>query len=147
VATLLGISAAGVTSAWSFCYAMNDEARKMQAARNILEQEIERARRVNWLGLPEQTSWVARYYYDSSGRPLGAVGSVSGVSGGYTSHYRVETLNKDALSLSQTPTVDASGGVARSVRRMSLRVQPTGVAADAAAPLGEAETFLTLGGP
>src|SRR5204862_257094 len=99
VATLLGICAAGVTSAWNFCYSINDQARRMQAGKNVLEQEMERVRRLNWTGLAEQSSWATRYYYDRSGKPVGAPGSVSAVAGGFVSYLKVETMNADALSL------------------------------------------------
>jgi hypothetical protein len=60
VSTLLAFCAAGVTQTWSFCYGMNDQSRRMQAVKNILEQEIERARRVYWGGLSVHTSWATR---------------------------------------------------------------------------------------
>ena len=60
---------------------------------------------------------------------------------------KVETMNSDALSLAQTPTVDATGGSSRSLRRVTVRVQPTGASVDAASPTAEAVTYLTLGGP
>jgi hypothetical protein len=144
VAVLVGICAAGVTQTWSFCYAMNDQARRMQAGKDILEQEMERARRLNWTGLSEQTTWATRYYYDTGGNP---VGSVSSVTNGFVSYMKVETMNSDALSLNTTPTVDTSGGTSRSLRRVTIRVQPTGVSVTANPPTAEAVTYLTLGGP
>jgi hypothetical protein len=56
-------------------------------------------------------------------------------------------MNSNALSLNQSATVDTSGGNSRSLRRVWLRVQPTGSAADAANPVAESVTFMTLGGP
>jgi hypothetical protein len=147
VATLLGICAAGVTSTWSFCYSINDQARRMQAGKNVLDQEMERVRRLNWTGLAEQSRWAERYYYDRSGKPVGAPGSASAVAGGFISYLKVETMNSNALSLGQTPTVDATGGNSRSLRRVTVRVQPTGASVDAASPAAEAVTYLTLGGP
>jgi type II secretory pathway pseudopilin PulG len=147
VAALLALCALGVTGAWSFCYALNDQARQVQAGRDVLEQEMERARRLNWIGLPEQTSWTARYYYDRGGNPVGAPGTASPVPGGFVSYIKVETLNGSALSLAQTPTVDATGGTSRSLRRVTICVQPTAASVTAAPPAAQAITYLTLGGP
>src|SRR5437899_8622172 len=81
VAALLAICAAGVTQTWSFCYSMNDQTRRMQAGKDIMEQEMERVRRLNWTGLPdidragltetEPTRWATRGYYDAGGNPVG----------------------------------------------------------------------------
>jgi prepilin-type N-terminal cleavage/methylation domain-containing protein len=146
-AMLLSICAAGLTSLWNVCYTMNDAARRVQAGKNILEHEMERVRRLNWGGLTEITAWTARYYYDASGQPVGAVGSASPATNGFTSYLMVETMNSDMLSLSQTPTRDTSGGNSRSLRRVMLRVQPNGVAAATDPPTAEAVTCLSLGGP
>jgi type II secretory pathway pseudopilin PulG len=147
VSTLLAFCAAGVTQTWSFCYSMNNQTRRMQAGKNILEQEMERARRVNWGGLSEQTSWATRYYYDPSGKPLGAPGVASAVTNGFVSYIKVETMNNDALTLNSAATVDGTGGNSRSLRRVTIRVQPTGVSVGTASPTAEAVTCLTLGGP
>jgi hypothetical protein len=144
VATLLGICAAGVTQVWSVCYTMNYQSRLMQAGKNVLDQEMERVRRLNWTGLAEQTAWTARYYYDSGGNP---VGSTSSVTGGFVSYIKVETLDSNALTQSVATSVDASGGSSRSLRRVSIRVQPTGVSATTSPATAEAVTYLTLGGP
>ena len=147
VSALLGVCAAGVTSTWSFCYTMNDQARRMQAGKNILEQEMESVRRLNWTRLTEQTTWATRFYYDASGQPVGGPGAAAAVTGGFVSYLKVETMNSDALSLAQAPTVDATGGTSRSLRRVTVRVQPTGAGVNAASPTAEAVTYLTLGGP
>jgi uncharacterized protein (TIGR02598 family) len=144
VSALLGICAAGVTQTWSLCYSLNDQTRRMQAGKNIIEQEMERVRRLNWSNLSEQTSWTVRYYYDRYGKP---VGSTSSVAMGFIAYTKVETMNSNALSLNQSATVDTSGGNSRSLRRVWLRVQPTGSSADAANPVAESVTFMTLGGP
>jgi prepilin-type N-terminal cleavage/methylation domain-containing protein len=146
-ALLLSIAAAGITSTWYTCYYMNDQSRRVQAGKNILEQEMERVRRLNWSGLAEQTSWAARYYYDYSGKPLGAPGVVSTDSTGFVSYLKVETMNSDALSLNQPATVDSTGGNSRSLRRVTIRVQPTGVSVATDPPTAEAATFVSLGGP
>lgn len=147
VSTLLAFCAAGITHTWSFCYAMNDQTRRMQAGRNILQQEMERVRRVNWSGLAEQTSWATRYYYDPSGKPVGAPGVAAAVTNGFVSYIKAETLNNDALSLTSAATVDGTGGNSRSLRRVTIRVQPTGVSVATASPTAEAVTCLTMGGP
>jgi prepilin-type N-terminal cleavage/methylation domain-containing protein len=144
---LLAIAAAGITQTWSFCYGMNDQARRMQAGKNILEQEMERVRRLNWSGLSEQTSWATRYYYDPSGKPLGAPGVASAVATGFVSYVKVETLQNDGLNLSGAATVDTSSGNSRSLRRVTVRIQPTGVTVATTPATAEAVTFLTLGGP
>ena len=144
---LLAVAAAGITQTWSFCYAINDETRRMQAGKNTLEQEMERVRRLNWGSLSEQTSWATRYYYDPSGKPLGAPGVASAITSGFVSYIKVETLQSDGLNLSGAATVDTSGGNSRSLRRVTVRIQPTGVAASTTPATAEAVTFLTLGGP
>jgi prepilin-type N-terminal cleavage/methylation domain-containing protein len=143
VAALLGICAAGVTQTWSVCYYLNSQARQMQAEKEVLEQELERVRRLNWTGLSEQTSYATRYCYDSSGNPVGT----TSVTGGYVASIKVETLNSNALQLAGTPTVDTSGGTSRSLRRVTIVVQPTGVSATTTPPAAQAVTYLTLGGP
>jgi prepilin-type N-terminal cleavage/methylation domain-containing protein len=148
VALLLGICAAGVTQTWSFCYTMNDQTRRMQAGKDVMEQDMERVRRLNWTGLSEQTSWAAQYCYDAGGNPVRAyVDTTSPVTNGFVSHVKVETLNSNGLSINTTPTVDTSGGTSRSLRRVTIRVQPSGVSAATDPPTAEAVTFLTLGGP
>src|SRR5438093_580433 len=86
VAALLGICAVGVTSTWAFCYSMNDQTRQMQATQNILQSELEQVRRLNWIILTEQTSWVTRYFYDRSGNPVGAPETATAVTGGFVSY-------------------------------------------------------------
>lgn len=147
VVTLLAVCTAGVTGAWSFCYALNDQARQVQAGKDVLEQEMERARRLNWTGLAEQPNWSARYYYDRGGNPVGAPGTASAVVGGFVSYVKVETMSGSALSVAQAPTVDPTGGTSRSLRRVTICVQPTGASATAAPPTAQAITYLTLGGP
>jgi type II secretory pathway pseudopilin PulG len=142
VAMLLAICAVTVTSTWQVCYSMNSQTRRMQAAKNALEQEMERGRRLNWLTLPEQTGWATRQYYDRNGNP-----TASAVTPGLVSYIKVETLNGSATSLAQATALDATGGTSRSLRRITIRLQPTGSAADAASPAAEAFTYLTLGGP
>jgi prepilin-type N-terminal cleavage/methylation domain-containing protein len=146
-AALLGVCAMGVTSTWSFCYTMNDQARRMQAGRDVLEQEMERVRRLNWTGLGEQSAWAARCYYDGGGNPLGAPGSAQPVTGGFVSYIKVETMSASALSVAQAPTVDSTGGSSRSLRRVTICVQPTGASVSASPPTAQAVTYLTLGGP
>src|SRR5437899_2658540 len=126
VAALLAICAAGVTQTWSFCYSMNDQTRRMQAGKDIMEQEMERVCRLNWTGLAEQTSWATRGYYDAGGNPV----SVSDARG-FVSYIKVETMNNNALSVATTPTPDPTGGNSRSLRRVTICVQPTGVSATA----------------
>jgi prepilin-type N-terminal cleavage/methylation domain-containing protein len=142
VATLLGVCATGVTRTWYLCYTMNDQARQMQAGKDIMEQEMERVRRLNWTGLAEQTSWATRGYYDSGGNS-----SATSVANGYVSYIKVETLNSNGLSVATTPTVDASGGNSRSLRRVTIVVEPTGTSASASTYTAKAVTYLTLGGP
>lgn len=146
-AALLGVCALGVTSTWSFCYSMNDQARQMQAGRDVLEQEMERVRRLNWTGLAEQTTWATRYYYDREGNPVGAPGTASPAARGFVSYLKVETMSANALSLAQTPTADKTGGSSRSLRRVTVCVQPTGVGVTFFPPTAQAMTYLTLGGP
>jgi prepilin-type N-terminal cleavage/methylation domain-containing protein len=142
VAALLGICAAGVTRTWAFCYSVNDQARQMQAGKDIVEQEMERVRRLNWTGLLEQTSWATRGYYDSGGNS-----SATSVTGGFVSYIKVETLNSNGLSVATTPTVDATGGNSRSLRRVTICVEPTGTSASTTSYTAEAITYMTLGGP
>ena len=142
VASLLSVCAAGVTRTWYFCYSMNDQARQMQAGKDIMEQEMERVRRLNWTGLTEQTSWATRGYYDAGGNAVGASDPR-----GFVSFIKVETLNSNGLSLALTPGVDATGGTSRSLRRVTIVVQPAGVSVTATPPTGQAITYLTLGGP
>jgi prepilin-type N-terminal cleavage/methylation domain-containing protein len=144
VASLLSICAAGVTRTWYLCYTLNNQAQQMQAGKDIVEQEMERVRRLNWTGLAEQTSYTARYYYDSGGNPSSATTSVAN---GYVSYIKVETLNSNGLSVATTPTVDASGGNSRSLRRVTIVVQPTGTSATASTYTAKAVTYMTLGGP
>ena len=142
VATLLGICAAGVTQTWCLCYSLNDQARQMQVGKDVMEQEMERVRRLNWTGLSEQTSWATRGYYDSGGNS-----SAASVTGGFVSYIKVETLNSNGLSVATTPTVDATGGSSRSLRRVTICVEPTGTSASTTSYTAEAITYLTLGGP
>jgi len=142
VSALLGVCAAGVTQSWSLCYSLNDQARQMQAGKDVMEQEMERVRRLNWTGLTEQTSWATRGYYDAGGNAVGASDPR-----GFVSFIKVETLNSNGLSLAQTPTVDATGGTSRSLRRVTIVVQPAGVSVTATPPTAQAITYLTLGGP
>jgi hypothetical protein len=116
----------------------------MQAGKDIIEQEMERVRRLNWTGLTEQASYTARYYYDSAGNPSSATTSVSN---GYVSYIKVETLSSNGLSVSTTPTVDATGGNSLSLRRVTIVVQPTGTSASASTCTAKAVTYMTLGGP
>ena len=82
------------------------------------DRQMERVRRLNWTGLAEQTSYTARYYYDSGGNPFSATTSVAN---GYVSYIKVETMNSNALSVATTPTVDTSGGNSRSLRCCTLK--------------------------
>jgi len=144
VTALLGVCAAGVTQTWSVCYYLNSQARQVQAGKEVLEQELERVRRLNWTGLSEQTSYAARYYYDASGNPSSATTSVAN---GYVSYIKVETLDSNGPCISKTIGVDASGGNSRSLRRVMIVVQPTGTSATASTYTAKAITYLTLGGP
>src|SRR5207249_8261563 len=142
VSALLGVCAAGVTQSWSLCYTMNDQARQMQVGKDVMEQEMERVRRLNWTGLTEQTSWTTRGYYDAGGNSV-----TSSNARGFVSYIKVETLNSNGLSVATTPTVDASGGNSRSLRRVTICVEPTGTSASTTSYTAEAITYLTLGGP
>lgn len=147
VVTLLAVCSVGVTGTWSLCYAVNDQARQAQAGKEILEQEMERVRCLNWTGLAEQSSWAARYYYDRGGNPIGAPGTASPVTGGFVSYLKVETLSAGALAVAQAPALDPTGGTSRSLRRVTICVQPTGAGATTTPPAAQAITYLTLGGP
>ena len=142
VSALLGVCAAGVTQSWSLCYSLNDQARQMQAGKDVMEQEMERVRRLNWTGLTEQTSWATRGYYDAGGNAVGASDPR-----GFVSFIKVETLTNSGLSLAQTPTWDSTGGTSRSLRRVTICVQPAGALVTATPPTGQAITYMTLGGP
>jgi prepilin-type N-terminal cleavage/methylation domain-containing protein len=143
VTALLSICAAGATRIWSLCYSLNDKARQMQAGKQVLEQEVERVRRLNWTGLPEQASFATRYCYDSGGNPVGT----SSVTRGFVAYIKVETLDSEALKLAGTPTRDTTGGTSRSLRRVTVVVEPTGVSASTTSYTAQAITYLTLGGP
>jgi prepilin-type N-terminal cleavage/methylation domain-containing protein len=142
VSTLLAICAAGVTQTWSLCYTMNDQTRQMQAGKDIMEQEMERVSRLNWTGLTEQTSYATQGYYDKGGNSVGASDPR-----GFVSYIKVETLNSNGLSLALTPGVDTTGGTSRSLRRVTIVVQPTGVSVTTTPPTAQAVTYLTQGGP
>ena len=123
------------------------EGRGALPGKEILEQEVERVRRLNWIGLTEQTSFASRCCYDSGGNPVAPGASLSPVVGGYVAFIKVETMDSNALQLAGTPTVDTTGGSSRSLRRVTIIVQPTGVSAAATPPTAQAITYLTLGGP
>jgi prepilin-type N-terminal cleavage/methylation domain-containing protein len=141
VATLLSICAAGVTRTWYLCYYLNDQARQMQAGKDIMEQEMERARRLNWTGLTEQTSYATRGYYDSSGNAVSA-----SATNGYVSYIKVETMDNNALYLAKS-TASTASGTSRSLRRVTIVVEPTGTSASASTYTAKAVTYMTLGGP
>src|SRR2546426_6550951 len=67
VSALLGVCAAGVTQSWSLCYSLNDQTRQMQAGKDVMGQEMERLRRLNWNGLTQPTSRATRGAYDGGG--------------------------------------------------------------------------------
>jgi prepilin-type N-terminal cleavage/methylation domain-containing protein len=142
VSALLGICAAGVTRTWAFCYSVNDQARQMQAGKDILEQEMERVRRLNWTGLTEQTSWATRGYYDSGGNS-----SATSVTRGFVSYIKVETLDNNALLISPATAPQVVSGTSRSLRRVTICVEPTGTSASTTSYTAEAITYMTLGGP
>ena len=63
-------------------------------------------------------------------------------------YVKVETLvSSTGLSVSTTPTVDATGGNSRSLRRVTIVVEPTGTSASASTYTAKAVTYMTLGGP
>src|SRR5207248_4301938 len=113
-----------------------------------MELELERVRRLNWVGLSEQTSLTAQYYYDRYGNPIGSAASASPVTGGYVSYLKIEMLQKDGAYLAAASgTLDSTGGTLRRLRRVTIVLQQTGVAAATTPPAAQTVTYLTLGGP
>lgn len=144
---LFGVCAAALMATWSFCYVTNQQTYALQTAACVLERELERVRQLHWERLPEQTTWSARRYYDRNGQPVGAPGFTIAGDKAFVSFLKVETLGHDALTLAQPGAINSRSGNLQSLRRVTVRVQSAGVAAEASPPLAEAVTYLARGGP
>jgi len=140
---LLAIGAAGAAAAWSVSASIGDATRGAQASRNILEQEMERVRRLNWSRLGMTLSWVDLSRYDAHGNPLGPADGTAIRGRGYVSAIRVEPLTDAILTLEPREQIDTTGQAR--LRRVTVRVREVPEVAGAP-PAAEAVTYLTAEG-
>lgn len=138
---ILGIGAAGAVAAWSVGAELNRATRAMQAGANVLEQELERVRRLNWDGLPPTPDWVATRYYDAEGNPLGPAATTAAPAHGYVAMVKVEPLAEETLLLGKRWRVDGAGR--SGLRRVTVRVR---AASEGDAVIAEAITYLATEG-
>jgi hypothetical protein len=123
---------------------LNQATRAMQAETNILEQELERIRRLNWSRLDSTRDWVEHMAYDVEGNPLGPAHATTPTGRGYVSSLKVEPLAEETLHLHKKRRID---WFVREVilRRVTVRVREYPFD-EGKSPVGETVTYLASEG-